>query len=155
VKKPNLSSLAQIAEIVAAVGVIASLIYVGFELSENTAAVRAGTSQAIFDSSREFVLNVAVSDEISRIRSVGSSDLSDLSELEADRFRGLVLGNWIYFQNVWIQWTLGVVDDRVWETYVRIFCAQLEGPGTNQAFLQQKPLFDAEFVAVVDGRCSK
>ncbi len=137
-RRPTLSNFAQIAEIVAAVGVIASLVYVGLELNENTAAVRAGTSQAIFDSSREFVLDVAISEDLSRIRSIGSPDLSQLTDLEADRFRGLVLGNWIYFQNVWIQWTLGVVDDRVWETYVRIFCAQLESPGTNQAFEEQK-----------------
>ena len=153
--KPTLTSLAQLAEVVAAVGVVASLVYVGMELNENTAAVRAGTSQAIFDSSREFVLDVALSEDLSRIRSLGESDISQLTDLEADRFRGLVLGNWIYFQNVWIQWTLGVVDDRVWETYLRLFCTQLEDAGTRQAFEQQRFLFDTGFTGVINASCGK
>ena len=151
----SLKSLAQIAEIIAAVGVITSLVYVGFELSENTTAVRAGTSQAISDSSREFILDVILNEDLSRIRSLGSSDLSQLTDLEADRFSGLVLGNWIFFQNVWIQWTLGVVDDRVWKTYVGIFCTQLGSPGTRQAFERQKYVFDKEFTGAIEEICGE
>ena len=152
-EKVKLVDLAQMAEIIAAVGVIITLTYVALELSENTAAVRAGTSQAIFDSSREFVLDVALSEDLSRIRSVGSLDFEDLSLEEAARFRALVLGNWIYFQNVWIQWTLGVVDERVWGTYLRMFCGQLRGPGTVKVWKQQQRAFDQDFVTFVSESC--
>jgi hypothetical protein len=43
-KKYGLTEISQIAEIVAAIGVIISLIYVGMELRGNSNAVRAQTS---------------------------------------------------------------------------------------------------------------
>ena len=48
--KISLGQLAQIAEIVAALAVVISLIYVGRQLESNTSAARSATVQAIDDS---------------------------------------------------------------------------------------------------------
>lgn len=148
-KKYGLNEFSQIAEIIAAVGVIVSLIYVGSELQENSAAVRAQTSQALIDSSREFVLDIALSEELSEIRQKGEADLSSLTEVEERRFFGILTGNWLYFQNAWIQWTLGVVDDRIWNSYRSILCGSLEAPGNLEMFKRLDGVMDAEFVAYV------
>ncbi len=102
-KKVKLSDVAPVAEIVGALGIVMSLIFVGVQIRENTAAARAAASQAIFDSSRGFLLDIALSDELSRIRRLGEADVSSLTPDEATRFGGLVLANWTFFENVWIQ----------------------------------------------------
>jgi len=99
----KLSDVAPVAEIVGALGIVMSLIFVGVQIRENTAAARAAASQAIFDSSRGFLLDIALSDELSRIRRLGEADVSSLTPDEATRFGGLVLANWTFFENVWIQ----------------------------------------------------
>ncbi len=91
-----------VSEIVAALGVIISLVYVGIELQQNTIASRATTAQAIVDSSRNFLLDIAMNDEFDRVRRVGQADLSQLNEAEANRFSTYSRGNWLYFQNVWV-----------------------------------------------------
>jgi hypothetical protein len=89
----KLSEFAQMAEIIAAIGVVVSLIFVGIGVRENTATARATSSQSIFDSSRQFLLDIALSEDLSRIRMLGEVNVGDLSEHEAARFRGLVLAN--------------------------------------------------------------
>ena len=142
-----------VSEIVAALGVIVSLVYVGIELQQNTIASRATTAQAIVDSSRNFLLDIAMNDEFNRILRVGQADLSQLNEAEANRFSMYSRGNWAYFQNVWVQWTLGVVDDRIWNTIAAIICQIQASPGNREEWKKHKVILDPEFVDLVD-RCT-
>ena len=48
--KLKLSDIASIAEIAAAIGVVVSLVFVGFQINEGNRETRAATSQAMFDS---------------------------------------------------------------------------------------------------------
>ena len=140
-------------EIVAALGVIVSLVYVGIELQQNTLASRATTAQAIVDSSRNFLLDIAMNDEFDRVRRVGQADLSQLNEAEANRFSTYSRGNWLYFQNVWVQWTLGVVDDRIWRSMAAVICQIQALPGNREEWKKHKVILDPEFVDLVD-RCT-
>ncbi len=150
----KLPEIAQTAEIVASIGVVVSLIFVGFDIRENTATAKAASAQQIFDSSRRFLLDVALSDDLSRIRTIGETNIDDLTEHEAQRFGGLVLANWIFLQNVWIQRSLGAIDERVWESYERMFCSQLKsGPGTLAVWTRQESLYNPDFVVFIRDRC--
>lgn len=115
--KSRLGDLAQIAEIVAAVAVVLSLIYVGRGLIDNTAAIRASSVQAITTGTREALLAVAVDENLSRIVRIGSNDRSKLSVEEAFRFSLFSRQRWLFFQGIWIQRNLGVLDDQVWGAY--------------------------------------
>jgi hypothetical protein len=48
--KSNLSDIASVAEITAAIGVVISLIFVGLQINEGNRETRAATSQSMFDS---------------------------------------------------------------------------------------------------------
>ncbi len=153
-KKLKLRDIAQVAEVVAAVGVIISLIYVGVGVKDNTAAVRAATVQSITNSSREVLVAVALDEDFARIRQLGESDWTALTDAEAFRFFQFNRQNWLYFQNVWIQWTLGVADDRVWWSFERVICSLVHQPGVWQEWPIHREVLDPEFVAVVE-ECSK
>jgi hypothetical protein len=76
--------------------------------------------------------------------------LSSLTEAEERRFFEIQNGNWLYFQNVWIQRILGVVDDRTWHTYSGIICNSLEPQGNREIWLRLQGLMDPELVSYVD-----
>jgi hypothetical protein len=152
--KTRLENFALIAEIVAAAAVVVSLLFVGMQLRENTAAVRANSSQQSFDSSREFLLNIALDEDLSRIRQAGSADPSSLTPLEYQRYNLVEYGNLIYYQSIWIQWTLGAVDDRAWQHYKRLLCNGFTGPGTRLVWERAKFILDPEFVRMAEEECA-
>lgn len=149
-KKFALAEIAQVAEIVASLGVVISLIYVAAELRSNTAAVKAATVQSITNSSRDVLVTVAANEGLARIRQIGEADPSALTDAEAFRFFQFSRQNWLYFQNIWIQWDLGVVDDRAWSSFDRIICGIYSRPGNRKEWPEHAAALDAQFVKVVE-----
>ena len=85
-KKPALGDLANLAEIVGAIAIVISLIYVGQELTANTAAVKAASLQSITNSSSASMLAVVENGDFAEIRLQGDRDPTQLSEVEGLRY---------------------------------------------------------------------
>ena len=151
-KKPSLSDLAHLAEIVAAVAVILSLIYVGRGLKDNTAAVRAASMHEITNASRQSLLSIASDENLAKIRFIGDQDPSQLSEMEAYRYFFYTRQLWLNFQNVWMQWRLAVLDDQLWGGYENVLCALLDNPGIRMEWSNHASALDPGFVTLVE-RC--
>jgi len=73
-KKPTLSDLENLAEIVGAIAIVISLIYVGQELRDNTSAVKANSLQSIANSSSASMLAVVENGDFADIRLQGDQD---------------------------------------------------------------------------------
>ncbi|MHC4235283.1 MAG: hypothetical protein ACYSUQ_09230 [Planctomycetota bacterium] len=116
--KLTLSSWASIAEIVSAIAVVLSLIYVATELRGNTRAVEAATLVEVNKIAREHLLLVWSNQEANRISMVGDEDLSQLSPEERQRYYWNVRSFWLGMQTVFRQHDLGM---SVWWRPVRRF----------------------------------
>lgn len=150
-RRPALADVAHLAEIVGAVAIVVSLIYVGQELRSNTAAVQAGSLQSITNASSASILAIAENSELARIRLIGDQDLSRLTDVERFQYRLYYRQLWLHMQNVWSQWKLGIVDDDVWEGYERSMCVILFSGFEAEARWKREhsPAFSEEFVAKV------
>ena len=131
-KKLSLSDLANLAEVVGAVAIVVSLIYVGQELKANTAAVQAASLQAITNSSAVSLLAVAESGELAAIRVQGDQDPTQLSETDRLRYVLYERQLWLHFQNVWTQWQLDVIDDQIWTGYLHVICHDIVGTSAKK-----------------------
>ena len=150
--RSGLREFAQLAEIIAAVAVVISLLYVVRGLDENTAAIRASSAQSITAGTREALLAIALDEQLSRIVQTGISDMSKLSAEEAFRFALFSRQRWLFLQGVWIQRNLGVLDDKVWTAYERVICSILdEDLGSGAEWSNHVGILDPEFVAFVEG----
>ncbi len=149
-RRLGLTELAQMAEVVSAVAVVVSLIYVGNELARNTAAVRGASMQAVFTASANTLLSIAADSSLARIRQVGDQDASLLAESDAYRYRAFTRQNWLSLQNVYLQNELGLVDPRVWAGYARIVCAVWANPGIKLTWPDHRPVLDAGFATLVE-----
>lgn len=150
-RRISLSDLAHVAEIIAAVAVIVSLVYVARGLQDNTQAVNAAAVAAITSGSRESLLAAAIDGDLARIRSEGNADPSSLSAVDADRYFLYVRQLWLNFQNVWTQWKLGTVDQGVWLGYEAALCDILSSPGMRSEWGRHAPALDRDFVNLVEG----
>lgn len=78
----SLEQLSFLAQIISAIAVIASLIFVGFQLRQATAAIRASSSQAHSGLYTDLVRSIIDNADFARIWSVGLSDPRALNDGE-------------------------------------------------------------------------
>lgn len=146
----RLTAVAQVAEVVAAVAVVISLVYVGRELESNTAAIRGSSVQEATIASSESLLNVASDSSLARILQVGREDPSRLTEVEALRYHSFRRQFLLITQSVYLQNELGTIEPRAWRVYERIVCDLWDTPGTRETWPLHRHLLDEGFVALVE-----
>ena len=149
-KRPSLGEFSQIADIVAAVAVVMSLVYVGIGLRDNTSAVRSASAQAVTDTSLDILFGQATNADLARIRTVGDDDYLALTEDEKYRYYLLYRPIWLAWQNVYLQQELGVIDPKLWGTYERVICSTMSKPGVQNSWPIHSSVLDPGFVALVE-----
>ncbi len=148
--KVGLAQFAQIAEVIAAVAVVVSLIYVGSELGANTAAIQGASVQAVTAVHVESLLTQASDSALTRIRLAGDQDPSTLGEVESSQYFTLRWQIWIAVQNTYFQRELGLVGQRTWDVYHRIVCNMWSSPGVREVWPGHRELLDPGFIDVVE-----
>ena len=111
-----------IVELVGAGAVLVGLIFVGFELRQNTAAVEASTLQDLTDASVDWITNIASDSNLTRIFATPPSELAELSEVEYRQLHLLYRAQWFRFQNAFLQWNRGTLDEEDWLIYEGFIC---------------------------------
>ncbi len=104
-----------IIEIVAATGVILSLVFVGVEIKQNTGSVRAQTRQQLSDASAEFNLALATTDLGVLWSRFASGD--SLTAAEMARVGPALVTAVRNLENVYLQTREGVIDESALVSY--------------------------------------
>ena len=104
-----------IAEIVAAIGVILSLVVVAWEIRQNTGSIRAQTRQQLSDASANFNLSLATTDLGPLWSRFASGDsLTDAETAQLGPARVTAVRN---LENVYLQTQEGVIDESALVSY--------------------------------------
>ncbi len=82
----NLNDLANLGQIIGAVAVVVSLIYVALQIRQNTNAIRSAAAQAVHEHFASWYRLVAADPDLSQIVVNGLRDYSSLSEMQRARF---------------------------------------------------------------------
>ncbi len=104
-----------IAEIVAAIGVILSLVFVGVEIRQNTSSIRAQTRQQLSDASAEFNLALATTDLGVLWSRFANGD--SLTDAEMARVGPALVTAVRNMENVYLQTIEGVIDESALVSY--------------------------------------
>jgi hypothetical protein len=110
----SLSDLAALGSFVSGLAVLASLIFVGFQLRQNTQAVRAGASQAHSYNWQQITMPIVESSDFARIWRLGLNDLECLTDDERVRFYGFAGATLRFFEGARVQWRHGLLDKEHW-----------------------------------------
>jgi hypothetical protein len=115
-----LDRIHKISEIIGAVALVASLIFVGVQIGQNTDATRVSNSQAALDSWNEITLAVATNDAlIQRQRDGMFPELRDRLpyDLEASRMQSWLFAGIKSVESNYLQWLEGNLSDDLWHGY--------------------------------------
>lgn len=150
----KLQSYALIAEIVGAVGVVLSLVFVGIQLKDNTDILAA---QAVFDlrESNSLMVRDLISDpEFSDVIYRGYYDYESLSELENWRFAFWVTEVLTHRMTAWKYEVEGLLDAEEIETWQNSTCGFLALRRARMVWDRGGPWLRADFRASVEQTCS-
>jgi hypothetical protein len=165
----NWEAIGAIAELLGAIGVIASLVYLATQIrhgqeqmSQNTRALQAGAYQQFEESVYRKVMDDLAIPGLERIIRLGMADIEQLSE--EDMFRW---SHWIFmrlraFDNSWIfmrlrafdnshyQFRMGMQDEDRWQISRRDMETFFQMPGVVQWWKATPSTLSPDFVALVE-----
>ncbi len=147
-------------EIIAAVGVIVSLLFVGFEIRQNTAVARGQARQELAALNQEWLLTMGQDPEFEALwnKAWGANPVSsetgttDVTAAEARRAWFIMTMHLRRLENVYLQYREGLVDASALNSYGFASVSVFRRPQFNRYWYEQNARtgFDADFVKFLE-----
>ncbi|HEU5284899.1 MAG TPA: hypothetical protein VFU20_00135 [Sphingomicrobium sp.] len=147
----TLEEWAFVAQIVSAIAVVASLVFVGFQLRHATAAIRATSSQAHSSLYTDLVQSIIDNADFARVWSIGINEPKKLSVEEWVRFVAYASALFRLYESSRVQWLNGRLDEEHWHTIERQAADFGHLPGLQGAWELRSHWYSPEFRAWFDG----
>jgi hypothetical protein len=109
-------------ELVGVVAVVVSLLFVAFEIRQNTTSVQAAAIQSSTEVARENIMALVNDPSLLDLK---SKEPGELTDAEAQRLYWLSRSFWLSMQGLWRQWQLGVLPEEEWLVWQRIICTNM------------------------------
>jgi hypothetical protein len=139
----KLETLNAIAQLVAALGVIASLFYLAAQIRQNTRSMRAVVVDAL---AHGIVDLLAGQDpELTRAFAHAVEDWEGVTEEERWRALPLLFATFKLFENAWFQQRQGTLDAAQWEGWDAYMRTYYHRPGTQTWWKMRRPAFARGF----------
>lgn len=147
----DLEALGNIADAVAALGVIASLLYLIKEVRRNTRAVRATAFQNTADTSIQQFMFFASNPAAAVVWQTGLARPEALDPEQTAQFQYMALTTLRVLENLYVQYTQRTVDEMTWNARDRLLREVLaESAGFRSVWSRQRSFFREDFVAYLD-----
>lgn len=143
----TLSDLANLGTFISAVVVMASLIFVGVQLKQNTRAVRAAASQAHITNWQATLAPIINNEDVARIWARGLAGMANLTDEERVRFIVLFSGIFRYVESSREQWLHGQLEESHWINLERTHTAIANQPGCRDYWAIRRDRYAADFQA--------
>ncbi len=142
----NWEAAGAIGEIVGAIAVVATLMYLARQMKQNSSALRSTTAQ----SANEMAISVfnpiaANKDGLADIVLRGLQDPNTLSALEMARFTAHWQASFFTWQNWFYQNKKGDFDDGMFSGFSLLFTEVLRTPGLQDFWSHRRQFFSKEF----------
>lgn len=146
----KLKKYALIAEIVGGVAIVLSLLYVGYEVAQNTAEVRATNRQSTARGVQDFALAVATTSELAEV--VGFDiDPESLTETQQVQLNYFNVAFYRSSEEAYLQYLDGLLSEDYWSTRAGITIARTRAKSGQWYWERSKTAFSPKFVEWVDG----
>ena len=148
--KLKLSEVASVAEVVGAVAIVISLVYVGIQLQDSTLAVRSATANDTSAAMAAWYITTANNPDSTRVVLDGMTNPEVLSREETAQFIYLIHGLFLEYQAAFYVSEQGTLDIELRESLVNTLLGVREQPGFQLYWDQRQDLFQPSFREFVD-----
>ena len=150
----SLQDLGNIGEFLGGLAVLVSLVYVAFQIRQNTTSVRAAASASVAESLARVTETLSVEPELGRIWTQGQNDYDSLDDDARIRFNFVLLTYMRRLENAFYQQSRGFLDPDHWQTTERRIAYIMNRPGTARWWSQSRVRFSDPFIEFVERHIS-
>src|SRR5437868_3065846 len=151
----NWEALGAIANLLAAIGVIATLIYLSAQIRQNNNQLRGAATIAVYDYQRALTDTLTEDQELYKIALRGNEDLDSLTDWERQRFTIWAIketGMWEMCHRLLKQ---GALDEELYRGKEAYWLALHSSPGRRRWWHQYAIMLNKEFVAEMSAELNK
>jgi len=125
----SLDDIGNIGELIGAIGVIITLIYLAIQIRQNTGALKATSHQETTREASDFVAQIAGDADVARIFNIGAKEWNDLDGDDRLRFSMLLFRVFFNFQNLYNLHQKDGIDNEYWDSQLQIMMWFMSMPG--------------------------
>ncbi len=139
----SLDKLHKYVEITAAIAVIISLIFVGLEVRQNTAAVQSAAAQAVHENFAAWYTSLQSDADLLIVTTKGMRDYESLTASEKAQFIATFMSLSSHTQNAFYKWREGSLAPELWRGWEFVSMNFFSTPG-GRAFWEERDYLFAE-----------
>ena len=141
----SVETLASWSQIIGVVGGLATLIFVGFQIRDNSKAVRAATAQAVHDNYASWYLALSSNENALATSAKGFASLDSLAPGEKMQFVCTFMSFLSHSQNAFHQWREGHLSEGLWAGWEALVMNLVNTPGGAKFWSERGYVFGKEF----------
>ena len=142
----NWTALSAVAELLGAVGVIASLVYVGIQVRQNTKATRAQIHDRMTAGYLSVVNAVTKNARVfSAALGTSRAEFARLSNEDRMIFFSVIFGFFKHFEHMYVQQQRGLIDREAWEAWSQHIRSYFHQPGVQMWWAVRRGTFVRPF----------
>ena len=143
----TLNEFALLADIISAIAIIISLIFVGLQIKDNTKATQASTFHEIAALDIELLLNFGKSEESAKIRTLFRENPDELSDDEKNYGFYMFAAEVRHIENLYMQKQSKMLTERSWISRKSLVEGLILSPGFGLLIAgHNKKYFDGSFI---------
>ena len=143
------------AELLGAVGVIASLAYLAVQIRGNTTAMRGTAHETVVARQITIALTMGSSPELADVMARGQQDYTSLSYAERTQYASVLTALVTGTEASFLQYKRGNLDYILWERALASTLPFLQVSGVQEWWKRTPIRFTREFSAIIDGEIER
>ena len=128
----NWDAIGAVGEIIGAIAVVASLVFVGFQLRQNTTAMKLASTNDVMGDLEKKLDQVSGNEVLADLVFRGVPDPDSLSAFDRYRFTLICQSTYFYFAKTHYQYRSGTLEPEVWEAVHSQLTNFINSPGMAQ-----------------------
>jgi len=141
----TITELGSLGEFIGAFAVVASLIYVGIQLRQNTATERVRAAQTFTDTFNASLRPASESPVIADIIYRGTQGISNLTPSEHVQFFAFFSQTFTGYHSYFVQRQRGFLDEEYWTCYVAVLTDLMAMKGVQEYWERRKHWYSKDF----------
>lgn len=146
----NWDAVAAISALIGAVGVVASLLFVGMQVRQNTRAMRAATYDSLVTSNGDWLAALIQDRELAAQFESAVEDWSQVGAEDRPRMMFLLTQLFRHWENAWFQHTEGTLAPELWTTWRKIMASYFHQPGVQEWWQLRRMAYSDGFATFLE-----
>jgi hypothetical protein len=146
----NWEAIGAVANVLAAIGVVATLIYLSIQIRQNTKTVRSSSIQNLVQSFSTTAQAAVENEYVIPLLLKANAGGDSLTEEERARLHFWFIMTFRRFEGVYFQRDLGIVDAEVIDGFERSHLAILASKSAQEWWANSKEIFNSGFVSYLE-----